>query len=392
VLVLVSWNKKISRRDFLKTCALITLTGGAAWLGLKTLSSENGLSGAVVTKGTGGLTPHAVEASNYIKLGSNVKCKLCPHECILRPGERGRCRTRENVNGVLYNQAYGNPCTLHVDPVEKKPLFHFLPGSRALSVAIAGCNFRCKYCQNWSISQKRPEDTTNYDLMPEDLVNTCVKEACESIAYTYSEPNAFYEYVLDSARIASQRGVRNLWITNGYLNTKPLKDLCKYLSAANVDLKGFSEEFYNQVCEGTLQPVLNTLKTLKKEGVWFEVTNLVIPGYNDDLEEVKSMCEWLVSNVGPSYPVHFSRFSPSFKLLRVPPTPVKTLEACRDAGLRAGLEYVYVGNVPGHPAENTYCPNCERIVVGRRGFTITENNLVNGACAHCGHKISGVWA
>jgi len=246
-------------------------------------------------------------------------------------------------------------------------------------------------CQNWEISQFRPEDTINFELMPADVVKEALRTGSQSIAYTYSEPVAFYEYMLDTSKLARKAGLRNLWITNGYINEKPLRELCKYLDAANIDLKSFRDEIYNELNAGSLKPVLRTLKILKEEGVWFEVTNLVIPTWTDDLDMIREMCEWLVKNIGPDHPLHFSRFFPHYKLRHLPATPVKILEDARKIAIDCGLKFVYIGNVPGHKARNTYCPSCGRLLIERRGFKILQNNVENGFCKFCGEKIAGVW-
>jgi pyruvate formate lyase activating enzyme len=333
----------------------------------------------------------AKEASYYDKLKQAVQCRLCPHECVLGVNDRGFCRVRVYKDHKLYTLAYGNPCSWHIDPIEKKPLYHFLPTTTAFSIATAGCNFRCLNCQNWEISQFRPEDTENADAMPETIIRAALVSRSQSIAYTYSEPSIFYEYMLDTAKLAKEWNIKNVQITNGYLNPDPLKELCKYLDAANVDLKFFTDELYKTVAAGTLEPVLNTLKILKKEGVWFEVTNLMVPTYSDDLEKVREMCKWLYKNIGPDYPLHFSRFSPEYKLTHLPPTPVRLLEDAREIAMEEGMKFVYIGNVPGHPAESTYCPNDGGLVIQRHGYAVRFMNFENGACKKCGEEIAGVW-
>jgi pyruvate formate lyase activating enzyme len=333
------------------------------------------------------------EAYYYEKLDDqSVKCTLCPHECVLGVNDRGFCRVRVYKDKKLYTLVYGNPCSWHIDPIEKKPLYHFLPMTGAFSIATAGCNFRCLNCQNWEISQFRPEDTVNEDVMPENIVYAALISRCSSIAYTYSEPSIFYEYMLDTSKLAKRHGLRNLWITNGYLNPEPLRELCKYIHAANVDLKFFSNELYRKVTAGTLEPVLETLRILKKEGVWFEVTNLMVPTYSDDLDKVREMCRWLYENIGPDYPIHFSRFHPEYKLTHLPPTPVKILEQARKIAMEEGIKYAYIGNVPGHPGESTYCPNDGGLVIERRGYSVRYVNFKNGRCSKCGEKIAGVWS
>jgi len=304
---------------------------------------------------------------------------------------RGFCRSREPHEGKHYSMVYGNPCAIHVDPIEKKPLFHFLPQTAAFSIATAGCNLRCKFCQNWQISQFPPEDTVNYELPPEDVVDLAIKYDCPTIAYTYSEPSIFYEYMYDTAVIARKKGVKNIYHSNGYLNPEPLKEICKYLDGANVDLKGFTQKFYGELCGATLKPVLNTLETLKEEGVHVEITNLIVPPYNDGMEKIKEMCLWIRDNLGKEVPLHFSRFHPLYKLKNLSPTPVKTLEKAREVALKVGLEYVYIGNVPGHPGESTYCPQDGKLLIHRKGYQILENNVVGGKCKFCGQPIPGVW-
>jgi pyruvate formate lyase activating enzyme len=382
-------KEPLSRRDFLKK---VVLAGAGIAVGVYGISYLLKSRSETPIEGEGsGLWKWSREAYHYLQLGENVKCQVCPNGCILREGGRSVCRNKINYKGVLYTVAYGNPCAVHIDPIEKKPLFHFLPSTTAFSIATAGCNFRCLNCQNWEISQKSPEETYNGELFPEQVVERAEQSGCQSIAYTYSEPTAWYEYMYDTAHVAASRGIRNVWITNGYMNEPPLRDLCQYLDAANVDLKSFREEIYNKLNAGTLEPVLNTLKVLKDEGVWFEVTNLVVPTWTDDMQMVSEMCEWLHQNVGPDYPLHFSRFHPDYKLLNLPPTPHETLKEAREIALDSGLHYVYIGNVPGAEEQNTYCPACEKLIIERKGFVVSEMHVNEGACEFCGQKIEGVW-
>ncbi len=332
------------------------------------------------------------EASFYEKLENKiVRCLLCPRRCQLKEGERGVCQVRINKGGKLFTLTYGYPCAVHVDPVEKKPLFHVLPGTQVLSIAVAGCNLKCKFCQNWTISQTTPEYTYNYNLAPEDIVAAAKRHKCPSIAYTYTEPTSFYEYMLDIAKIARKEDVLNLFHSCGFINPEPLRKLCPYLDAGNVDLKGFSKDFYQKTCSAELQPILDTLKIFKEEGVWIEITNLVIPTLNDDPEMIRGMCVWIKDNLGVDVPLHFSRFQPEYKIKNLPPTPVKTLEEAHKIAKEVGLKYVYIGNVPGHPAENTYCPECGKLLIERRGYVILQNNLKEGCCPSCGEVIPGVW-
>jgi len=333
------------------------------------------------------------EAMYYAQLSkNNVRCQLCPNRCFIAPGQRGFCEVRENRDGRLYTLVYGLSCALHVDPIEKKPLFHFLPASRAFSIATAGCNLECKFCQNWQISQARPEETSNYNLEPEQIVRLAKENNCEVIAYTYTEPTIFYEYMLETAKLARKAGIKNIMHSNGYINEEPLRELCEYLDGANIDLKGFTEQYYAELTQGHLQPVLNTLKILKEEGVHLEITNLILPAKNDDPEQIKEMCIWIKENLGDGVAVHFSRFYPMYKLKNLPPTPVKTLELAKEIADRVGLEYVYIGNVPGHRGENTYCPKCGKLLVQRIGYHILQNNIAAGRCKSCGQLIPGVWS
>lgn len=330
------------------------------------------------------------EADWYTVSGQMVHCHLCPHDCILGENDRGYCRVRVVKQRKLYSVVYGNPCAIHLDPVEKKPLYHFLPGTPIFSIATAGCNLRCLNCQNWEISQSRPEETVNSDLMPQSLVDTVTFQGIPSIAYTYSEPIVFFEYVKDTAIMANERGIRNVLVTAGYISEEPLRELCKVIDAVNCDLKAFNDRFYKKVTSAKLNPVLRCLEIMQEEGVWIEVTRLIVPTYSDDLGDIQSMCRWLVSSLGPDVPLHLSRFHPAFKLKGLPPTPTDVLDRARKTALDAGIRHVYVGNVPGHPAQNTVCPRCGRHVIERRGYRIVSNLLEGGACP-CGEPIPGVW-
>lgn len=320
-----------------------------------------------------------------------IRCRLCPRKCTVPPGGRGYCEVRENRDGVYHTLTYGNPCAIHVDPIEKKPLYHFLPATTAFSIATAGCNLNCRFCQNWHISQARPEELTNYDLSPRQLVDAAVRSGSPTIAYTYSEPTIFYEYMLDCARIAHERGLKNICHSNGFINEEPLRELCAYLDAANIDLKGMSEEYYREMTGGRLAPVLRTLKILVDEGVHLEITTLLVPGRNDDAETLRRQCEWIRDNLGGDVPVHFSRFHPQHKLRDLPPTPLESLERARTVARDAGLRYVYIGNVPGHEANSTYCAGCGQKVIARVGYSVEVRGLDSGVCSACGTPVPGVW-
>lgn len=320
-----------------------------------------------------------------------IECTLCPTRCVLENYQRGDCRVRINVEGRLKTLVYGKPCAVHVDPMEKKPLFHFMPGTPIFSVATAGCNLHCKYCQNWGISQTPPEDTDNQDLDPEKTVAEALRTGTRSIAYTYSEPIVFFEYTVDTARLAREKGLKNVLVTAGYIEEIPVRELCEVIDAANVDLKAITEDFYREVCGGRLEPVQRTLTVMQEMGVWLEVTNLIVPTLNDTPEAIKALIDWMLQALGPDVPLHFSRFQPMYKLANLPPTSVETLTAAREAALSAGVHFPYVGNVPGHEGNNTYCPSCGVLLVGRFGFLVTEYNIRDGLCGECGQKIAGVW-
>jgi len=328
----------------------------------------------------------------YEKLeNKTVQCQLCPHNCKIVDGKRGFCGVRENRNGTLYALGYGKLVAIHLDPIEKKPLFHFLPSTTAFSIATAGCNLRCLFCQNWEISQAKPEDVNYTYIEPAELVKKAKESGSPTIAYTYTEPTIFYEYMLETAKLAKAEGLKNIMHSCGYINEEPLRKLAKYLDAANIDLKGFSEDFYAKVSLATLAPVLKSLQILKEEGVHLEITNLVLPGYNDDTDSIARMCLWIKENLGADTPLHFSRFFPMYKLLSLIATPPETLERATKIALESGLKYVYIGNLPGDPAENTYCPKCKKLLIERKGYFILQNNISDGKCKFCGEKIEGVW-
>jgi pyruvate formate lyase activating enzyme len=294
------------------------------------------------------------------------------------------------MQGKLYSLAYGRPCAMNVDPIEKKPLYHFLPGSKAFSIATAGCNFTCLNCQNYHISQVRPS-SANDEVLPEDVVESCLATQCQSIAYTYTEPTVFYEYMFDIAHLAREAGIRNVMVSNGYINAGPLKKLIPLLDAANIDLKSLDDEVYRTLNGGSLKPVLNTLRILKEHGVWIEITHLIVSTYTDRLDNIKRLCEWLVSNGFAEFPIHFSRFFPTYKLGHLRPTPVEVLKQAREIALKAGCKYVYVGNI--HDTDsNTYCPHCKKLVIERMGYWVGQMKVTDGKCPYCGASIAGVWS
>ncbi len=330
------------------------------------------------------------EARFYERLEEGlVKCKLCPHECIIKPGHYGVCKARRNVDGKLIAMTYGRVTAMWNDPIEKKPLFHWNPGSYTFSISSAGCNFKCPWCQNWEISQRSIEEVTSVELRPEDVVKYAKAYRAPSISYTYNEPLIWFEYTLDVMKIAKKEGIGNVVVTNGFINEEPLRELLPYLDAANVDVKAFNEETYRKVIKGRLDVVLNTIEAMADAGVHVETTYLVIPGLNDNLEEFKALVRWQLDTLGPDAPLHISRFYPQYKYTHVSPTPIEILEKLRQTAIDEGLNYVYLGNVPGHPGEHTYCPKCGRLIIERWGFSIVEWALTEQMeCKYCGAKIA----
>jgi pyruvate formate lyase activating enzyme len=313
---------------------------------------------------------------------------------VIEAGQSGECRVRINIDGVLRSVVYGYPCSIHIDPIEKKPLFHFLPGTGILSIATVGCNLHCTNCQNWEISQANPEDEglpPAYVCPPEKLVELTRRNSCRSLAYTYTDPIVYYEYTYDSAKLARQAGIRNVLVTAGYINAEPWSKLLRYVDAANIDLKSISDDFYRRICSATLKPVQNALVLAKASGILVEVTNLVIPTLNDEPEKIRELARWIKANLGKETPLHFSGFYPRYKMRNLPPTSLKTLETARRIAVGEGLEYVYIGNVASAEGQNTYCPGCGKLLVQRIGYRILQNRLKEGSCPDCQREICGVW-
>ncbi len=387
-----------ARRRFLKQCFIGgcgAALGAYTWWDLFVEGGNSGLRVGFHNDSPEHLDAMAQEARYYKKVVINgktcVHCQLCPHQCILSDNDRGFCRTRVVKNQTLYTLAYGNPCAVHIDPVEKKPLNHFLPGTMTLSLATAGCNLRCLNCQNWDISQSRPEDSSAQVLPPEKLVQTALSQNTPSLSYTYSDPIAFYEYAYDTSLKARENNLRNILVTAGYFQPQPLKDLCRLIDAAHVDLKSFNDDFYKKVCGATLKPVLQSLEILRQQGVWVEIIRLVVPKLSDDLNDIGRMCRWIVQNLGPDVPLHLSRFYPAYKLSMLPPTSVKKLSQAQQIAQAEGLHYVYIGNVPQLSQQNTVCPSCRGVVLERNGYQVVSNRIREGKCG-CGYAIAGVWS
>ncbi|MFC1453972.1 AmmeMemoRadiSam system radical SAM enzyme [Verrucomicrobiota bacterium] len=332
------------------------------------------------------------EAKFYEPLaGKRVRCTLCPRVCIVPDKGRGYCRVRENRGGKYYSLVYGRPCALNLDPIEKKPFFHVYPGSKSYSIATVGCNICCKFCQNWDISQANPEDVRGSYKSPANIAATALKAKARTIAYTYTEPVVFSEYVADCAAAGKKAGIESVMVSNGFISNEALKSVLPVLKAVKIDLKSFSQSFYADVCEGQLQPVLDTLKRLSNSGVWFEIVVLIIPSLNDGADEIKKMSAWIVKELGRDVPVHFSRFHPMFKMRNISPTPLKTLRKTRQIAMDAGINFVYIGNAPGEESQNTICPLCKTLLIRRYQYSILENNIAGGLCKKCKTKIPGVW-
>lgn len=333
------------------------------------------------------------EAMVYEKLDSgDVRCRLCGHNCLIKEGQRGICAVRENREGMLYSLVYGKVISMNVDPIEKKPLFHFLPASRSLSIATVGCNFRCKHCQNYEISQfprERKFTIPGKDVPAEDIVETAGENHCDSISYTYTEPTIFFEFAYDCARVAREKGLMNVFVSNGYTGPEAVRLIAPYLSANNIDLKG-SDKFYREICGARVGPVKDTIRLMKELRVWVEVTTLVIPDLNDSEKDLTDIAEFICS-VDPAIPWHVSQFYPTYQLLDKQPTPLEKLKLARDIGYRSGLKYVYEGNVPGGGGENTSCPVCGEVLIRRLGYRVLENRIRDGKCPKCGGMIEGVW-
>lgn len=333
-----------------------------------------------------------IEARYWKKTEQGVRCMLCPHQCSLRDGAWGKCNNRKAQEGKLYSMVYGEPCAVNTDPVEKKPLYHFFPGMRTLSVGTAGCNLSCKNCQNHPISQVSPEETNNFALEPQQVVDLAVEHGCQAIAYTYTEPATFAEYVIDTAALAREQGIKNVIVSSGFINNEPLQDLIKVTDAANIDLKSFDQDIYKEISNGRLSTVLHTIKSLKEAGVWIEVTYLIVPGWTDEIEQITEMCQWFIDNDLEDVPLHFSRFFPSYELTDINPSPRSSMSRAWEIAKEKGLKHVYQGNISGTGKEHTYCSSCQRMVIQRSGFAVDEVLVKNGKCLHCGKPVEGVWA
>lgn len=379
------WHARISRKEFISRCLKLGVGAGASIYLFNAMNKYNAYAAIGERRGMR-------EAMFYEPMGDEaVRCRLCPNNCVLSNGQRGFCRVREPVDGKLYTLVYELVCAVHVDPIEKKPMYHVLPGSKSFSIATAGCNSRCKYCQNWTISQRNPEETSNKVLTNQNLVTSAKTQGCDSIAYTYTEPFAFYEYTLEASKLARKNDLLNILVTGGKLNLEPLKEICKVAHCANVDFKGFNDEYLRKTCAQSLDYILRNIKYMVDAGVWVELTNLVVPTMNDDMKTIRAMSKWIYANLGPNVPLHFSRFWPQYKLRTLYPTPTSTLVEAKKTAESEGLHYVYIGNVPGKGFSDTICPNCKNTVIKRSGYRILENKCPGGVCSFCGTRIAGIW-
>lgn len=365
------------RREFL-ACALrgaCGLTAGAAWSLVSPRAEAAGL----------------VRAKYWQGVGDDVQCLLCPKACKVAQNERGFCGARENRGGTYYTMVHGKVAARRVDPMEKDPLYHFRPGIKTFAIATAGCNMDCKFCQSWQMAQSRPEDVPSIDMTPAQVVDEAIKQGCKAICYTYTEPVNFIEFAIDVAQEARKRKLLNVCHTAGYINLEPLRELCQYMDAFNFDLKGHTDTFYRDVCRATLAPVLRAIKEVKTLGRWLEITTLVIPTLNDTEESIRGIAEWIKKELGPDTPYHLSRFFPQYQLKNLPATPIQKIVDLRKVAYGSGLKYVYVGNIPGHAGESTYCPKCSARVVWRVNYEVREVTLRAGRCPACGATIPGYW-
>lgn len=327
------------------------------------------------------------EAILYEKVGKALNCKICERRCIISGGKTGFCEMRENKDGKIYSLNYAAASSVGVDPIEKKPLFHFYPGTSVFSIGSVGCNFRCRHCQNWGISQTQLEKIPTREILPEDAISLTKEYGCKSIAWTYNEPTMWFEYTLDSAKLAKTSGIKTIYVTNGYMTEESFDEIKSYLDAANIDLKGMSEKFYSELCEAQLQPVLDNIVRMHDAKIHIEITNLMIPKYNDSDEDITALVDFMVDEVGVEVPLHFTRFFPQYKLTEVPPTEVKLLEKAQRIAKDAGMKYVYIGNVPSAGGENTYCPECGELIIERDGFEVVSNREKMQECPTCKARI-----
>jgi pyruvate formate lyase activating enzyme len=383
----------LTRREFVKGAL-------AAGLGVSVVACSGGKSPSPqVVEGDQVILEEATllagglhEARYYVQLEDNVvQCQMCFRTCTVPENGLGFCRNKRNVDGKYYTRVYAKPCALQIDPIEKEPAFHMLPGGTIFCTGTASCNNRCKHCHNWHMSQKSVDETINYFAPPSKVVELALRAECDAVSFTYNEPTVFYEQMFDTAKLAKEQGLGALFHTNGSMNPEPLFALLEYMDAVTVDLKAFTAEFYQQVSSSELWPVLRTLENIRKVGKHLEIVNLVIPTKNDDLADIRRMCVWIKENLGDQVPLHFTRFSPAYRLTNLPSTPIETLEAAAAIADEEGLQYVYLGNVPGHERNSTFCPQCGERIIHRMHFSVLSTEIEGGKCRFCGHEIPGIW-
>ncbi len=386
----------LTRREFLQGAALLAANVAAGSL-LAACAPNPTATPTTSSSATSTASPKALpanwrEVKYYEKLAEGiVQCGQCPRQCTIPQGMRGFCSTRENREGKLYSVVYGKPCIARTVPVERAPIYHMMPGTQSFSIAAAGCNLACLYCQNYAVARATPEEVEAFDLMPEQVVAKALEQKCQSITYSYSEATVAFEYTMAVAALARAKGLKNVLKTGGYIRREPLIEICGAMDAINVDLKGYSNKFYQQVCAGELKYVLETIVTVREQNkAWLEVANLVVPTYNDDPKLIGELVKWFLDNLGDEVPLYFTRYEPSYRM-RMPPTPIETMERARKIAQDAGVKYVYIGNLPGHAGAHTYCPRCGKTLIERVGFEMKQNNIVKGACKFCGEPIAGRW-
>ncbi|MBU2547755.1 MAG: AmmeMemoRadiSam system radical SAM enzyme [Proteobacteria bacterium] len=386
----------MNRRTFLRSTCLAVAAAGLGVCPLGTARAQDQAPDGAAPPGAG----LSIEDERFVRPamfydrleGGIVRCRLCPRQCEVAPGGRGACGVRMNRQGEYMTLVYGRVTALNNDPIEKKPFYHVVPGSMVLSLSTAGCNLSCKFCQNWQLSQFRPEKVEARYIEPQTLVALALKNDIPNLAFTYNEPTVFYEFMHETARLGHEAGLRCTVVSNGFTSLEAQRKLVPFLKAYKVDLKAFTDDFYRDYCHGRLKPVLETLENLVGLGVWVEIVNLVIPAANDREADVTAMARWIKTHLGPDVPIHFTRFRPMYKLQNVPPTPVADLERCCEAAKAEGLRYVYLGNVPGHPGGDTFCPRCGRLLIQRTGMWAVENHMDAGRCPRCRAAIPGVWS
>jgi pyruvate formate lyase activating enzyme len=383
----------LTRREFVKRALTAGLGASVvSCAGIESLSPQPGEDEQVGLEEPTPLAGELHEARYYTTLDDNViQCQMCWRKCTVPENGLGFCRNKTNVSGKYYTRVYAKPCALQIDPIEKEPAFHVLPGGTIFCTGTASCNNRCKHCHNWHMSQKSVDETINYFAPPSKVVKLAMRNDCDAVSFTYNEPTVFYEQMFDTAKLAKESGLKALFHTNGSMNPEPLFALLEHVDAVTVDLKAFTDVFYQQVSSSELWPVLRTLENIRKAGKHLEIVNLVIPTKNDDLDDIKRMCVWIKETLGDEVPLHFTRFSPAYKLTSLLPTPVETLEAAAGIADEEGLQYVYIGNVPGHERNSTFCPKCGKAIISRVHFSVLSLDVEHGKCQFCGHEIPGIW-